>query len=286
MATECDHSLGLAPIEPEDVGVGAAVRTALIGTLAGAFFVAAADRGLGGAFTDSDTELWLALFWGDHWFLRLVVSLAGTFLGAAAAGIVLPTKPRLAGFLSVAATMLLWSSSLAVALANLGETAFGLPSIEWTVDLPGSGWWITMPAVVILSFPTAWVGATVGSGWYAAHSYLFGIPGRPFGLHWTTWLWVWLPCYALAADLTYGAYTLINLDFSGSLGLDGFARMLLACWVFAVGYGAIQGLWYLAAGKHLGLTPLQVASRLVLYIILLPVAGNCLRALAMAILGT
>ena len=247
----------------------------LFGIFIGSFLSASASIGVEYIFPEEDVELWGILLWGDHWLLRLFVSLSSTILGAFAVGLIVSNKTKIASIFSAIPTVILFAGGGIFMLYSLGS-----------IDSPSLGSWLTIILVSTLSIPLANYAAQWGSSYREDNHYLFGQPHRPLGVHWSTLIWIWIPYYLLYADLWYSFYYLIYLSF-----LDDWkfvliiGRILLYLAFICQGYGLLQGLWYLSSGKHQGLSNLQVTGKVFVNVICLPVLGMGLRAVGFLILS-
>lgn len=240
---------------------------AVLGAFIGSYLSAGVSKGLELAFPEDDLEFWGILLWGEHWFVRLVVSLLSTALGGFVAGLVVPDNSKVASTLSAIPTVLIFA----------GGGSFLLYSLN-TIQPPSFGSWFTILAITLLSIPVAWNGASWGSAWRKGNEHLFGIKGRPLGIHWSHYFWLWLPYYLLIGELAFTFYFLVRLTFSDDWRFVFILGRILTYFAFTIlGYGMLEGLKYLTQGHHLGLRRTQVAGKVLLSIVVFPAIAIGLR---------
>lgn len=251
------------------------IGAATFGAWVGLFLALAASWGLQYIFPEGDREEWGFMLWGEHWFTRLIVSLVTTFLGGLFAGLAASGDGRKIGMLSAIPTSLSW-------------VAVGLLGIAYATEVrsPSIGSWATILVAGLFSPFLGGIAGSAAEHWRSKNTELFGKQGRPLGIHWANWLWIWIPYYFLVGQFAYCIFLLLYVDFQHPGGIiGGMGRGFIAASVFALGYGGYQAFKLLMSGHTQEFTNGQVAFRVFGYLAGLPALSVVLLAIGFIFLG-
>lgn len=245
----------------------------LFGAFVGSWIADAASGGLKRIFPESDWNYWNIFLWGNHWFLRIIVSVVATFLGGFVVGLMVPDKTKLAGTISAIPTSLLFLLYFIFIIIY--------PPLSGSIIF---GSYITIFIIIFISVPIARYGAGFGSEWRKSNSEYFGIPKRLIGMHWSVFIWIWFPYYILISDFSVTLYYMIYLMFDDLFHSEFRFVWLLGgtiIWFAALsqGYGLLKGLWFLVSGHNLGFNKSKTFGLVLVNILLLPLIGIGLRYL-------
>ena len=244
----------------------------VIGIAINIFLTASATLAFESIFPEDDLVQWGILLWGEHWFLRLVVSLTATLIAGFVVGISLPEYSKFA------------STFAAVPITFIG--LLGLYTILLTDVAPiRFGSWITILGISFFSIPSSRIGAIFGNWYRNENKEIFNMEGRITGIYWVHILWIWMPVYVIYADLWFTLYyfTHLILIWEWSLTL-GIGRALIGIALFCQGAAIFYGIWNLMYGKLEGLDSGQIALRVLGAFIGLPLLAIGLRAIGFIML--
>jgi len=248
------------------MGTMRTLGAALLGAFIGILVSLAASHGFESEFPEVDLNRWSVLIWGEHWLLRMIVSLLSTATGGFIIGIA-SRDPKLASTLSALPTVALFLGPPILYLLN--TDSFEPLSL---------GWWFTFLIVALLSIPAARWGAAIGFSVRSSNNDLFDRRHRFLGLHWSAYSWIWVPIYLLIAEVAFMTLIWLRVSFSRQWGVAFTAgRVLVTIAAFLVWYGLIKGLCYLVIGTDTGLSPIQVFGRVAASFLLLPSLSILLR---------
>lgn len=249
----------------------------LFGYLIGLVFSCALAKGSEYLFEKSDVYEWGLIFWGDHWLLRTSVSIFSTFIGGFIAGIVIiDDKKHIAGIISALPSVLPMIGLL---------VASPFVNIEFSEFLP-HGKWFVLTSIILLSIPIAVLAEHLGQDWRASHPDWYGLPRRPLGIHWTTYLWLPVPLYFAIIDTWYTClyalrlFSNFNFHFLFSIGVT--------LWWFALilQFNALKSsLIELSSSSASSKPPLKVAKTVTFNMIVIPIIAMSLRALSFVLFG-
>jgi hypothetical protein len=245
----------------------------LVGIVINIFLTASAVFAFESIFPENDLVQWGVLLWGEHWFLRLVVSLTATSIAGFVVGMSLPEYSKFA------------STFAAAPITFIG--LFGLYTIILADVAPITlGSWITILGISLLSIPSSRIGARFGNSARNENKEIFNVKGRIFGIHWVHILWIWLPVFLIYADMWFTIYYFTHLIVIWEWNLSlGIGRALIGIALFCQGAAISYGIWNLMCGKSEGLNSVQVAIRVLGAFIGLPLLAIGSRALGFIMLN-
>ncbi len=201
------------------------IAAVLVGIVTGAVLWAAIQAGVKFNYEEeAPLENWGFLFWGEHWLIRLLWSLAATSVAAFLAGLVARKEGPLIGILSALPTTFVWFAC--IPLWSIGGSLTG----GWNFsDLSLGNKILTLAAPVGAVFCGYFFGRSGQNYAFSASAHFDKRPHTFLGIKWYNHLWVPLVLYAIVLESAWAVdYGLawVRAQWAAGFGLWAFISSL------------------------------------------------------------
>lgn len=252
------------------------------GIVAGALIPQSLQVGLGLYFPESLE--WSVLFWGEHWVLRPLASVASAFMAGAVAGAVARRNGHSVATMAVAPAVLVWA--IAALTGWLGHLPFTDSSTYVSI-----GNRLAATVIVFALIPVARVGGQEGAAFGQRYADHFDSRSHTLlGVRWFHYLWLPFLIHLLLIQFAWaGYYGLEWLKVSWRSGADYYTSIipmlfLLGMWGTLMIAGRGAGTAYRAlSGIEGSPTMLGQATAVIKNGVGLPVVAGVLQLAIMAI---
>jgi len=148
---------------------------------------------------DSDSIANGVLLWGDHWFIRLVVSLICTYWGAFLGGLISRSKGKIIGIITSVPTSILWFAFLFLSLYG---------DIEISISLSSK---LMSGALIIGSLFAGYLGGEEGQNLSFELAEHFDTRKYSLlGIKWYHYLWIPIPLHLILMQLAWAVMLILS----------------------------------------------------------------------------
>jgi hypothetical protein len=241
----------------------------IVGLIFGIYLFLASTKGAEIAYPVADSNEWTLLVWGDHWIIRIIFSSLVTFTSAIISGISIESKSK-----HLVSILLGLSNSLPFIFMVFSTFKYGF-SHEITHTT-----WTILISIILLSYPSAWLGIELGIFYRSSNSKYFGNISKPLGIAWYHYPWVLAIAYYFIIELALSFIWFSHFVVADNLPLlNRLSGGLIAFGLYIFYLGLTRGLSVLIKGKQDGLSIKSRILNLSFYFIGFPVAANLVRGI-------
>jgi len=225
------------------------------GVLAGGLLSSAISAGVKFRFPEEFESLdWGVLIWGEHWFLRALVSLICTAWAGFVAGVIGREKGKILAIIAVLPGWILWACTEYIALTG----HFPLFSVGDVYVSIGNK--LSMGFIIIAMFPVAWIAGSEGE--IIGQEFSTHFDSRKYtllGIKWYHYFWIPIVLQLILVEGSYaGLYFLTWLKALWKAGFSIFNWIIpgiftLALWgtLYLMGIGMMKAYLILAGFEEI-----------------------------------
>ena len=211
----------------------------LCGVLAGALLSSSMSAGLYYRFPDEfSTNAWGVFIWGEHWFIRAIVSVICAFWAGFISGLISRKNGCYTGIVAVAPSWMLWVGMAYIALT--GNIPFFQRGVNEVYLSLGNK--LSIGFILLALFPAAWLGGKHGELYGQNYSEHFDSrPRSLLGIKWYHYLWIPIILFLVLKQGAYvGLYFLVWLKALWKTGMSFkiFSYIIPAIFTIAL-YGTL-----------------------------------------------